>query len=503
MDIKDICSAGGDILDAVADAVNRNDYTGLSANVSNTVNRVVDQVKAEASKGTYGKPTHQYGRTSYTRKGQADYKSIHDEGDGRYASIYRKKMQDKNLHSRSADSRSVGGRAPRVQAVQLPAAATKHPAGRISGPIQLAWGILAASGFGITALVMGIMLVVEGGSAYLVMSLVFGLLTALGVTDIVRGSRKIGLVNRFYRYARLIGARGYIAVEELAFQTGQHKDNVLRDLKKMMKKHMFLQGRLDHAQTTFMITQEAYQQYLQAENSRRSMEAQQGQYGPGAGGQAGAYGANAGNGAAGAYGADQGSGRAGAYGANAGNGAAGAYGTSQRWAQEGQGGPGAGGRQAAGAGGAGAHAYDAKTRKILNDGNAYIRMVHECNEKMRNEEMSYKLSKLEAIMRRIFEQVERDPSSADDLHKFMDYYLPTTTKLLHAYIDLDRQEIAGENISATKKEIEDTLDTINIAFEKLLDGLFEDTAWDISSDISVMKTMMAQEGLTGTKDFDI
>lgn len=85
----------------------------------------------------------------------------------------------------------------------------------------------------------------------------------------------------------------------------------------------------------------------------------------------------------------------------------------------------------------------------------------------------------------------------------MDYYLPTTSKLLHAYIDLDRQGIAGENIKSTKKEIEDTLDTVNAAFERLLDSLFEDTAWDISSDISVMKTMMAQEGLTGGGDFKV
>lgn len=37
---------------------------------------------------------------------------------------------------------------------------------------------------------------------------------------------------------------------------------------------------------------------------------------------------------------------------------------------------------------------------------------------------------------------------------------------------------------------------MNIAFEKLLDDLFQETAWDVSSDISVLKTMLAQEGLT-------
>ena len=51
-----------------------------------------------------------------------------------------------------------------------------------------------------------------------------------------------------------------------------------------------------------------------------------------------------------------------------------------------------------------------------------------------------------------------------------------------------------ENLS--KQEIEKTMDTLNTAFEKLLDELFQDTAWDLSSDISVLNTMLAQEGLT-------
>jgi 5-bromo-4-chloroindolyl phosphate hydrolysis protein len=115
--------------------------------------------------------------------------------------------------------------------------------------------------------------------------------------------------------------------------------------------------------------------------------------------------------------------------------------------------------------------------------------------------MSEKLAKLESIMTRIFAQVKKQPESADDLRKFMTYYLPTTTKLVDAYRDLDGQPEYGTNVANTKKEIEDTLDTINEAFENLFDSLFEDTAWDISSDISTMKVMLQQEGLTGNRDF--
>ena len=78
----------------------------------------------------------------------------------------------------------------------------------------------------------------------------------------------------------------------------------------------------------------------------------------------------------------------------------------------------------------------------------------------------------------------------------MDYYLPMTIKLLDAYEEMDKQPVQGENIQASKKEIEDTLDTLNQAFEKLLDSVFRDVTWDVSSDISVLNTLLAQEGLT-------
>lgn len=146
--------------------------------------------------------------------------------------------------------------------------------------------------------------------------------------------------------------------------------------------------------------------------------------------------------------------------------------------------------------------YTAEVQELLEEGEAYIRHIHECNDAIPGEEISAKLQRLEDVMIRIFEQLKKQPESADDLHKLMTYYLPTTTKLIDAYRDLDEKPSFGsQNIEKTKREIEDTLDTINNAFEKLFDDMFEDTAWDISSDISTMKTMFAQEGLTENRDF--
>ena len=137
-----------------------------------------------------------------------------------------------------------------------------------------------------------------------------------------------------------------------------------------------------------------------------------------------------------------------------------------------------------------------EVQKIVRAGDEYVRKIREANDAIPGEEISAKISRMEMLVDRIFDRVEQNPESVDDIRKLMEYYLPTTIKLLEAYEDLDAQPVQGENIISSKKEIEKTLDTLNTAFEKLLDDLFQDTAWDVSSDISVLNTMLAQEGLT-------
>ena len=83
----------------------------------------------------------------------------------------------------------------------------------------------------------------------------------------------------------------------------------------------------------------------------------------------------------------------------------------------------------------------------------------------------------------------------------MDYYLPTTLKLVQTYADFDEVQIQGDNILTAKQEIEKTLDTINQAFEKLLDDLFMDAAFDITTDAQVLQTLLAQEGLAEDNNF--
>ncbi len=139
-------------------------------------------------------------------------------------------------------------------------------------------------------------------------------------------------------------------------------------------------------------------------------------------------------------------------------------------------------------------------RAIIREGESYLRKIREANDLLPGVVISAKLYRLEQVIRRILDEVKKRPGSANDLRKLMNYYLPTTWKLLESYQEIEKEPYKTQQMISTQEQIEKTIDTVNDAFEKLLDELFRDTAWDINSDISVLNTMLVQEGL---KDADM
>ena len=137
----------------------------------------------------------------------------------------------------------------------------------------------------------------------------------------------------------------------------------------------------------------------------------------------------------------------------------------------------------------------ADARITIQTGANFIAELQAYQIKITDANMSGKLSQLERILRKIFARVEVEPEAAPQIRKMVDYYLPTTMKLLNAYVQLKKQEIQGPNILATKTDIEESLDTLLLAYERFLDDLFADVALDIETDITVLNTMLAQDGL--------
>lgn len=131
---------------------------------------------------------------------------------------------------------------------------------------------------------------------------------------------------------------------------------------------------------------------------------------------------------------------------------------------------------------------------MLREGDLAIKEMKRLDDSIADEKISADIVRLEDISAKIFEQVRENPQKLPQIRKFMNYYLPTTLKLLNAYDRMVDQGVEGENISGTKQGVEGIMDNIVTAFEKQLDGLFGDQAMDISTDITVLENMLAREG---------
>jgi len=132
----------------------------------------------------------------------------------------------------------------------------------------------------------------------------------------------------------------------------------------------------------------------------------------------------------------------------------------------------------------------------MTEGEAALARLTQLNEDILDEDVSNKIDRIAMLTGDIYAFVTLNPERSNEVRKFMNYYLPTTMKLLTSYSLLERQSYQGENIVNARRDIEKILETLVHAFEKQLDQLFATDAVDISSDISVLETMIAKDGLS-------
>ena len=300
--------------------------------------------------------------------------------------------------------------------------------------------ILGGSQFIVFMIFLAVTVIADAafGAGPRVMSGAFGLVAAMlsgaGFYAGIQGIKRYYRIERFKVYLSAIGNKEYCNISDLSEKVGKSTKAVVKDIEYMIRKNWFKQGHLDKQKTCLMVTDKMYTQYCQLEQQKaiEQKEAQEREA------------------------------------------------KAQKIREE---------QIASG------KVLSPEVQKVIDLGDEYVRKIRKCNDDIPGEEISEKIYRIEILVDKIFDRVEQNPKCVSDIKKLMDYYLPTTVKLLEAYAQMDAQPVGGENIQTAKKEIEATLDTLNAAFEKLLDSLFQETAWDVSSDISVLNTMLAQEGL--------
>ena len=139
---------------------------------------------------------------------------------------------------------------------------------------------------------------------------------------------------------------------------------------------------------------------------------------------------------------------------------------------------------------------------VLQQGQVSVQRIQELNDAIPDFKLSAQLKQLEILTQKIFDYVRQHPENLRQIRQFLNYYLPTTIKLLEQYVVLQNQGMRVGNIDEGMTKIENMLEKVIAAFQQQLDSLFENDVVDITAEIRVMEKMMASEGLAGGNDFE-
>lgn len=329
---------------------------------------------------------------------------------------------------------------PQSNKTTLPALKTKN-VGQISSILRMTFGgigLTTATGFGIAAFILSFINMRKAIPFWII----FGILSGGSFFLFRKGSSDRKRLNRMKRYLALFADKMYINLSELAQHTGKSTDYILKDIRKMLALGFFPEGHLDKQETCLMLDDATYREYLRLEKERKTYELE----------------------------------------CNTQNvqSAVSSSGTANSSTN--------------------AQSDDTNTElmTMISEGQEYIRKLHELNDLIPGEVISEKMYRMEGLLKEIFQRLEEDPTQMSQMHKLMNYYLPTTIKLLQSYSEFDDISAPGTDVINAKAEIEKTVDIINEAFTELLNKLFQATVFDVTTDAQVLQTMLAKEGLTKT-----
>ena len=147
--------------------------------------------------------------------------------------------------------------------------------------------------------------------------------------------------------------------------------------------------------------------------------------------------------------------------------------------------------------------YSPEVQAVIQEGRTALKEMGRLYASIPNPEIRSRINELMSVSDKIIRDAIDDPADVPQIRKFLDFYLPTTIRLLNAYDRMSAQEFGGENITGSMQRIEEMLDTTIAAYKKQLDALFANQAADIQMDIDTMNTMLAREGLGGKGYLDI
>ena len=127
---------------------------------------------------------------------------------------------------------------------------------------------------------------------------------------------------------------------------------------------------------------------------------------------------------------------------------------------------------------------------------AQLATIRKDNAAITDETLSDQMDTLCLKCEQIFRTVSETPAKAPQVRKFMNYYLPTTLKMLANYRTMQERGVSWQDMQEARNTTIRGMNMILTACQKQIDNLHKENMLDISTDIDVLEQMLKRDGYT-------
>ena len=139
---------------------------------------------------------------------------------------------------------------------------------------------------------------------------------------------------------------------------------------------------------------------------------------------------------------------------------------------------------------------DANADSLIERGEDMLRQIRSANAAIPDSVLTAQMNELEDRCVQILTTVSEKPDQAGQVRKFMNYYLPTTLKMLTNYRVMSERGVSSVTLSEARNTLIRGMDMVLTACRKQLDNLYRGDMLDISTDIDVLEQMLKRDGFS-------
>ena len=130
-----------------------------------------------------------------------------------------------------------------------------------------------------------------------------------------------------------------------------------------------------------------------------------------------------------------------------------------------------------------------------------LRSIRQANDTIADPVLSARVDRITDVAGRILRLADEDPDKARQVQGFLDYYLPTTHRLLDSYASFEASGLESRELEAAQTRIATAMERLEEGYIHQLEALYRADTMDVETEIRVMETMLQRDLGGAEKDF--